>query len=337
LVAAHTDEADDPVFTQNPYYDYLDSEYLNDDSLTAAFDGESYWGTGGLAVLRWWTSTWNAVVNYWQVSPSYRADNGFDPKINRRDLTLGLGYQHRSENGLFVMINPWIETGGVWNYDGVRKEQFFRANLWNQLSVAQAEFFTQFIVREDLLNMFDTTTFSGLWAIHQNGSARFGNPLAFGADVTYGHRLARRHGEKAKILNLGGWTEIKPHDRIRWTNNINFTKANALDDNEELFNTYIYRTRLDVQVSRPLAIRLVAEYNDAGESWSIDPLLTYRINSFSVLYFGSSSYYNGGWPERYRAEFDPENENWQVTDLMGSTTELASRQFFMKLQYLFQM
>jgi hypothetical protein len=142
LIAAHTAEADNPSFTQSNRFNYLQTEYLGDDSVTAAFDGESYWGHGGLAVLRWWTRTWNAAINYWEVSPTYRADNGFDPKINRRDFTFTAGYQHRPDGGLLINCNPWVETGAVWNYDGVCKEQFIRANLYNQLSVAQANFHT---------------------------------------------------------------------------------------------------------------------------------------------------------------------------------------------------
>jgi len=337
LVAAHTDEADNPSFTESSRFNYLDTYYLNDDGLTAAFDGESYWGHGGLAVLRWWTRTWNAVVNYWEVSPTYRADNGYDPKINRRDLTLGVGYQHRPTGGLFVNINPWVETGGVWNYDGMRKEQFLRLNLQNQLSVAQAHFYTRFTLREELLNNFDTTRFTGLWSIHQDGSAELGDAFSFGVDVTYGHRLARRRGVKAKILDLSTWNEIKPHDRIRLSQWINFTKANALDDDEELFNTYIYHLRGDYQISQPVTLRLVTEYNEGPKAWSIDPLLTYRINPFSVLYVGSSSYYSGNWPTNFQQEYDPDNEYWATTGAWGSSTELTSRQFFMKLQYLFQM
>ncbi len=172
--------------------------------------------------------------------------------------------------------------------------------------------------------------------IYQEGSARLGDPLAFGGNISYGHRLARRYGVKAKILDIGAWAEIKPHDRIRLNQWINFTKGNDRADGAELFNTYIYRNRADYQISRPLTFRLVAEYNDAGKSWTIDPLLTYRINPFSVLYLGSSSYYSGNWPEGYQQEYDPLDESWQTTGEWGSATKLASRQFFMKLQYLFQ-
>lgn len=336
LIAAHTDEANDPSFTQSGRFAYLQEQYLNDDSLTAAFDGESYWGHGGLAVLRWWTRTWNASLNYWEVSPTYRADNGFDPKINRRDLTMAVGYQHRPAAGLFVNVNPLIETGGVWNYDGVNKERFVRVHLFNQLSMAQTTFHTIFALREELLKSFDTK-YNDLWGFYQEGSARLGDPVAFGGDVTYGRRLARRYGEKARILDLNGWTEIKPHDRIRMSQWINFTRAQALDDDAELFKTYIYHTRIDYQISRPLTFRLVAEYNDGSESWSIDPLLTYRINPFSVLYVGSSSSYTGQWPTEYRQDYDAVDDLWETTDEWGSATKLNSRQFFMKLQYLFQM
>jgi hypothetical protein len=52
----------------------------------------------------------------------------------------------------------------------------------------------------------------------------------------------------------------------------------------------------------------------------VDPLLTYRVSSFSVLYAGSTYNYAN-------LILDPDiQSHWKMT----------SRQFFVKLQYLFQ-
>ena len=88
----------------------------------------------------------------------------------------------------------------------------------------------------------------------------------------------------------------------------------------ELFKGYITRTRVRFQASKELSTRLVVQYNDFSKSWDIDPLVTYRISPFSVFYFGSS--YNYG---------EVVNTITQET-----LTKVKQRQFFMKLQYLFQ-
>jgi hypothetical protein len=64
----------------------------------------------------------------------------------------------------------------------------------------------------------------------------------------------------------------------------------------------------------------VVQYDDFGRAWQIDPLLTYRLSPFSLFYFGSS------------------NDYWDLAPSVNSPSQwrLAARQFFMKIQYLFQ-
>jgi len=63
---------------------------------------------------------------------------------------------------------------------------------------------------------------------------------------------------------------------------------------------------------------LVLEYDDFGKNLAIQPLVTYRISPFSVFYIGSS----------HDLEYEFRGHN--------SVPDERSRQYFMKLQYLFQ-
>ena len=136
-----------------------------------------------------------------------------------------------------------------------------------------------------------------------------------------------------KEIRLSPWLDLKPTKQLLIESAFSYAKSNHLDTDERLYEQYIVRSRLSYQVTRALALRLVAQYYDrkgrSGSSltrlWEIDPLLTYRVNSFSVLYLGSTHNYEDF------VESDSEgghsNASWQ----------LASRQFFMKLQYLVQL
>ena len=70
-------------------------------------------------------------------------------------------------------------------------------------------------------------------------------------------------------------------------------------------------------------MRLILQYNDFSERFDIEPLLTYRINPFTVFYVGVNN--------RYKY-FDVNNDS----SLAVSEWELSSRPFFAKLQYLFR-
>jgi hypothetical protein len=74
-------------------------------------------------------------------------------------------------------------------------------------------------------------------------------------------------------------------------------------------------------MSRRFSFRLITQYNDRYRSWDFDPLLTYRINSLSVFYVGSTYHY------REYALTEGSIEDWR----------LSSRQYFLKFQYLFQL
>jgi hypothetical protein len=73
-------------------------------------------------------------------------------------------------------------------------------------------------------------------------------------------------------------------------------------------------------MSRELSARLVVQYNDRYNSWDVDPLITYRINPFSIFYIGSTNDF------RELNPIDDGRNGWALT----------SRQYFLKLQYLFR-
>ena len=101
---------------------------------------------------------------------------------------------------------------------------------------------------------------------------------------------------------------------------------------------FIAHTRFRLQVNRELSVRLVVQYDDskynfygmgsngpqyfrgADKAWDVDPLITYRLSSFTVLHAGSTHDYS----------YFPEDNDY------SSKWKLSSRQFFVKLQYLFQ-
>jgi hypothetical protein len=78
---------------------------------------------------------------------------------------------------------------------------------------------------------------------------------------------------------------------------------------------------MSLQVSRALSGRLVFQYNDRFDCWDVNPLVTYRINSLSVFYLGSTQEY----------------QNLNYADNGRDGWCLASRQYFLKFQYLLRL
>ena len=76
--------------------------------------------------------------------------------------------------------------------------------------------------------------------------------------------------------------------------------------------------RVNVQFTREFFLRMIFQYNEFADSYDFEPLLTYRINPFTVFYVGSGH----RWQD-YSNDFD------------GFGIEETDRQYFAKFQYLF--
>ncbi|HUV29462.1 MAG TPA: DUF5916 domain-containing protein [Acidobacteriota bacterium] len=316
LAASHVTEHDDPGLTG----EIADSDSTFDKRYTRAMDGESFWGQFDYAYLGWWTSSWNASLAFEQAAPTFRQYLGFVPQNDYRAVNSVVGYFHRLPAGPFETINPHISLFGEWNFDGKPKYRMLELNLWTRLRVAQAGFFSQYARTAE---NFGGIQSDDSWHIYQDASAQLGNLLQLEAAVTCGHGIARRYLTMAKTLDLNLSVKLKPYDRILLQQWLDYARGLQLDSDEELYNGFIYRTRMDYQVSRRMAGRLAIQYDDFIDQWSIEPLLTYRLNPFSVFYIGSTYNYE---------ELTRENTSGHIS----ISNRLASRQFFVKMQYLLQ-
>ncbi|UCC43645.1 MAG: carbohydrate binding family 9 domain-containing protein [Candidatus Zixiibacteriota bacterium] len=298
----------------------------NPDSLwdgkhTRAFDGESFWGSRNYALIRWWTSDWNVSIDYMAAHPAFHDYIALVRQNDYHNTQTVIGHFIRPETGLFETINPHIRADAEWDWDGKRKHTTYELCLWTRLRKAQASFYSQFVGTSE---NFGGKQYDDTWYVYQDATFSISDPVQFYAAVTYGHRIARRQETLGRILDLNLSLDLKLNDRILVQQWMDYAHANDIESGDELFDGFIWRTRLNYQVSKPLAVRLVVEQDGFYETWRVDPLLTYRLNPFSVLYAGITCNYQ-------RLETTVLNES------SSYSTRLASRQFFVKLQYLFRL
>lgn len=145
--------------------------------------------------------------------------------------------------------------------------------------------------------------------------------LSFGGNIDYGHRIARHDLVMGKEKTYGVWADIRPIDRMLISASYSYVASDEIDTGEHLFSQSVFRSTLSLQLSREFSLRVITQYNDRHDTWDIDPLFTYRINSLTVFYIGSTRRYSD------LTLIDDGREGWTLTD----------RQYFLKLQYLFQM
>ncbi|MDH3889534.1 MAG: carbohydrate binding family 9 domain-containing protein [candidate division Zixibacteria bacterium] len=312
FVFSHTQEPDDSAMTAG-----LESFTFDKGTKTAAFDGESY--TGGAFITRFIREAraFNFTVDFNQVDRTYRTQTGYDPWNDYRNLTFRGYYNIFMESGLFERISPNGFVFHRWNFDGDRRNRQFGGGLNGELRLAQTYFGLNF---ESGSELWLDVQYDDLWSASMDLGSRLNDQLGFNFRIRHGRGIAYRTGGKGEEWSITAGLNLKPLDRLTIAPNYRFSKSTHVDTDEELYRQYIARTRFGFQATRELSVRLVVQYDDFYRHWDIDPLLTYRLSPFSVFYLGSTFDYS---------EFSNVNDD-------RTQWKQSQRQFFMKLQYLFQ-
>lgn len=306
---------------------------------TIDLDGESYSGMAFITEVRRRSRTWNLILDYNQLDPTYRTQTGYDPWNDQRNAFVYSGYTFWRTDGLIESVTPGVFADIRWNMDDKRKWQHLNGQADVNLRWAQTHANVSYSMGEERWGGID---FDDLWTVFVGLDGQPHDALAF----SVGHQFGRNPA--FNTLGLGderAWSvdlTLKPVDRLIVEPSFDYVRSEDAATGAFLFRQTIVRARLRLQVDPRLSLRLVVQHNDTedavyrayaqagefpdyhlafGSEWEVDPLLTYRVNSFSVFYLGSTHDYrdfNAAWPER------------------AADHRMTERQFFTKLQYLFQ-
>ena len=287
----------------------LEGVTFDDGARTAAFDGEAFAGRASYVSLERNARGWNFDADYWDATPAYRADNGFQGQNDFRRAVLFNGYGFHPAESFVDVVFIGNRNGQTWNFDGLMKKRFaavfaetsLKGQTHAGLEVTWEEERFADVLFEDMIG----------WGLGVGSS--FSD--AFGFNVSYGrsegiHRATVSPGYER---SASASATIKPLRNIVLNPSVRWARLESADG-ETLFDGYIARGRLDYQVTPRFSARLVTEWNEFSKGLSFEPLLVYRINPLSVAYLGSS--------HGYRDFEDP------------FALERTSRQFFLKVQYL---
>ena len=314
-------------------------ETFDDSKHTVDLDGESFSGTALITELRRNSRTWSYILDYNHLTPTYRTQTGYDPWNDQRNAFIYTQYNFYPGEGLIERIQPNTFVNGRWNMDGKRKWVRANVNLNGNLRWAQTNFGVGFSRRRE---QWSGVEFDKLWTLSANLGSRPLDWLGFGSYANYGVSPALITLERGDQLGLGFNLDMKPLDRLIIEPGIDYIESKQDVGDALLFRQTIARMRVRWQVNQRLSLRMVLQNNDSnspplkdaavagsfpsyhlnlGSKWEADLLATYRINPFSVFYLGSTRDYHD-----YNAAFEE----------MDSRYRLTERQYFMKIQYLFQ-
>ncbi len=321
-LGTYTEEPDDTMMTAGypAYYGY----YFDDSAHTVHYDGETYWGDAAYFGINRADRHLNVDLAYLHKSPTFRADNGYQPTNNRRKTQLYAGYTFYFDEGIVERIYPNFTIAREWNYNGDMNEEYIWLEADIRLNVASTNIHPRY---SRYTQRYGGVEFDNVWKLHNCFSSTFTGWLSAGGSINYAHQIAYSDTVMSKETYVSAWLDLKPTEKLFIENWFNYAHCDSLDGGGKIYSGYTARSRLSYQFNRELSLRLVVEYDDFGKVWSLDPLITYQINPFSVLYAGSSYDY---------CEYKIVTDDQHDPPLVDPQWKLGSRQFFLKLKYLFQ-
>ncbi|HUG39730.1 MAG TPA: sugar-binding protein [Longimicrobiales bacterium] len=288
----------------------LDGATFGDAAHTATFDGESFAGRASYVSLERNARGWNFDADYWDATPTYRADNGFQGQNDFRRVILFNGYGIHPDKGLVDQVFVGNRNGQTWNFDGESKNRFAAVFAETRLK-GQTRIGAELVWEEERYAgiLFEDMVGFGI-GLGSDFSEMFGFNLSYGM----GESIHRPTASPGRNRNARASVTFKPVRNLIIGPSLRWARMEG-EDGIMLFEGYIARNRLDYQVTRRFSARVVTEWNDFRRQLSVEPLLVYRINPLSVAYLGAT----GG----YREFDDPQYD-----------LERTSRQYFLKVQYL---
>ncbi len=284
---------------------------------TASFDGEHFTGRGVYAGIERSGSHWNGEISGSERTPTFRAESGFEPRNDQRKIDSWTAYTFYFDHGLVERLEPTFMASRIWDCSNVRKDEWLMCQVRAYLRKAQTQVWVE---RMGSNEFFHDISFNGITSNEFGFQVRPTEKVAGGGELVWGHRIARHDLVMGDEFSQDLWLNVQPHKRVLIEQTYEGVRSNDLATGERLFKGYITRTRLNVQLSREWSARLVLQYDDFSRQWNADPLVTFRLNPFSIFYAGSTRSYSTFLGEQAGIE------DWR----------LSSRSYFLKLQYLWQ-
>ena len=114
--------------------------------------------------------------------------------------------------------------------------------------------------------------------------SNFSNAVSAGVGYQGGRFIAR--GLPQPVLGHGGaldlYATLKPIARLVLEPTYSWQRLHRPDDDTIIFTGGVFRARAQYQLTRELFARLITQHDGFGHAWEIDPLVSYKINPFTI-------------------------------------------------------
>jgi hypothetical protein len=266
--------------------------------LNPAWDGGKL--GGGAASLRWThdTRTWSWWTLYEDVASTFRADDGFVPRVGYRLLRGNLTYSFYPKGGFFSQVNPSLYMGNFWERGGTDIGGHFMPGVeFSGKGGLQGSVFADYEtdrVEQTLFRRWLGNVY--LSATPSRRVSRVSLGLVYGQQIDYANTRVGRGGD------LNASITLRPVDRlsIQFSGEHQWQDSRRGDHEGRLYTADVARLKAIFTFSARSYLRAIVQWNGVHADPKLYPypmpaesgdlnaslLYTYRINWQTVLYVG---------------------------------------------------
>lgn len=304
----------------NFYYNTLKNYRFDNRKYTALFDGESYNGTNAYISFNRNAEGWSFYTEYFYQPSTVRRDNGFISRVNFHQFFMQQEYNFYPTGNIFQRFDPEANFEIRYDIDGNKLGDFLEFNQIVQfkngiqinggyLPVNDERYggiyhtgVNRWHFGLDANNLSKVLT-GGFFYEWGKYIVRFAQPSFIG----YGH-------------NFDLYATIKPFDQLRNDIEYSYSELSTKNNGELLYAGYVLSDKISYQFNKNFFFRVLLQYDLFSRYFSVDPLLSYKWNPFTILYAGSS------------------HDAYELQDILGNSAyQETNRVFYLKFQYLFNL
>jgi hypothetical protein len=281
---------------------------------------------------------------YKEASPEFRAELGFIPRVDLREMEHEAGYSWYPRQSRVLRVSADVESAVLWDYGGELQDWSVEPGMEVELP-GQTEL--------DVRHWNEFERFEGVEFRHRSTMLRASSAWLswLGVEAEYMWGTGINYYPAPGIAPFLGRSEsaevgatLRPSARLRLDQRYLFSRLATRDgggsgDGREagdIFNNHILRTWVNYQFSRELTGRLIVDYEavlpngalvslDREKRVRFDALATFMVNPWTAVYVGYTDAY-----ENWRRPVD------RPIVRGGGPTTSVGRQVFVKVSYLFR-
>jgi hypothetical protein len=221
-------------------------------------------------------------ASWTSIHPDFEASSGFFRRKNIHSLNTRVSYAFLPQNDLIISIRPSFEYRRIYDFGNTLTDEEFQftgfitgwrqSHLWATVSSELERYEGINFRKKSFRANFSSEPFSWLSG---RLSYSFGDAIRYEDDPYLGYKTS-----------LGLTLTLKPLTNLRLFYDLKSVDFYWEKGGEKDYELNIISQRINYQISRPLSLRLITDYNDYDGEVYTSLLLSYELRPGTVFYFG---------------------------------------------------